>query len=108
MNPLDVRRAATSAPLPDAPTQEPEVEPIPVPTPATPPDPQRAPDPFEPDWPEHRPEPQPKARSSRRRQRRAVWRKPTTSDEDSPARLNLAGQTQMLLVNGTSTAQIQN
>lgn len=45
--------------LPDAPTQEPDTKPRPEPSPS----PARKPDldPFNPDWPEERPEPQPKA-----------------------------------------------
>ena len=47
---------ARLAPLPEAPPQEPETEP----QPATP---ERKPDldPFDPEWPDDRPEPQPKA-----------------------------------------------
>jgi hypothetical protein len=44
--------------VPDAPIQEPETEPD---APAAPPEREPDLDPFNPDWPEHRPEPQPKA-----------------------------------------------
>ncbi len=49
---------ASSVPetLPDAPPQEPETVPQPAPA-----EPQPDLDPFEPDWPDGRPEPQPKA-----------------------------------------------
>jgi len=44
--------------VPDAPVVEPETEPQPK---TAPPAPRPKPSPFDPDWPEHRPEPQPKA-----------------------------------------------
>jgi hypothetical protein len=44
--------------VPDAPIQEPETVPH---TPASPPEHEPDLDPFNPAWPEHRPEPQPKA-----------------------------------------------
>jgi hypothetical protein len=44
--------------VPDAPIREPEPEPH---TPAAPPEREPDLDPFNPDWPEHRPEPRPKA-----------------------------------------------
>jgi hypothetical protein len=46
------------SPLPEAPTQQPETEPRPVPA-----VPERQPnlDPFNPSWPDGRPEPEPKA-----------------------------------------------
>jgi hypothetical protein len=43
---------------PDAPVQEPETKPD---APAAPPEHEPDLDPFNPDWPEHRPEPRPKA-----------------------------------------------
>jgi hypothetical protein len=46
---------------PFAPPEEPEVEPAPLPS-APPPRPRREPDPFNPDWPDTRPTPEPKAR----------------------------------------------
>lgn len=59
-HPCATREVASTVPetLPDAPPQEPAVEPQRVPD-----VPERKPDldPFNPDWPEHRPEPQPKA-----------------------------------------------
>ena len=45
--------------LPEAPIQEPEAEPLPGPTAPTDPKPDL--DPFNPEWPAGRPEPQPKA-----------------------------------------------
>jgi outer membrane biosynthesis protein TonB len=49
-----------SQPMPEAPVEEPETEPSPAPA-APPPEPKPDLDPFNPDWPEQRPEPRPKA-----------------------------------------------
>ena len=50
---------------PIAPPEEPEVEPAPLPRTTPPPQPRRELDPFNPDWPETRPTPEPKARGER-------------------------------------------
>ena len=50
---------ASFGPTPEAPTEEPKIEPQPAP--ARPPIRKPKLDPFDPDWPEGRPEPQPKA-----------------------------------------------
>ena len=47
---------------PLAPPEEPQEEPAPLPQTVPPPQPRRKLDPFEPDWPETRPTPEPKAR----------------------------------------------
>lgn len=52
--------AGASQPMPEAPVEEPETEPSPAPA-APPPEPKPDLDPFNPDWPEQRPEPRPKA-----------------------------------------------
>jgi hypothetical protein len=58
MNAPSFRLTAAPETLPDAPPREPETYPEPAPAP-----PERKPnlDPFNPDWPAGRPEPQPKA-----------------------------------------------
>ncbi len=53
------QQSPTPITLPDAPTHAPATDP--KTTPSAPPERKPAPDPFNPPWPVHRPEPQPKA-----------------------------------------------
>lgn len=55
----ETKTTVSGSTVPDAPVVDPETEPIPETSP--PPERHPAPSPFEPDWPEDRPEPQPKA-----------------------------------------------
>lgn len=57
---LCVDGTSVGSSVPDAPVKEPETEPVPE---TAPPPPAREPEPapFDPEWPEDRPEPQPKA-----------------------------------------------
>jgi hypothetical protein len=63
MEAMKMKRAKATAPVPEAPPVEPEVEPKPS-RPAERPDREPSPSPFDPDWPDDLPLPQPKARTT--------------------------------------------